>query len=130
MEYVISFVALSIIFGLIDAIWLKTMRPVYEKELHGLLREKPRMVPAVIFYAIYVIGVVVFVIMPAVQANAWWQAGLMGVLFGIASYATYDLTNLATLKNWSNKIAVIDIIWGGAVTAVSSAFVAWLVMQW
>ena len=130
LEYLIGFTIFGAIFGLIDAVWLKNMRPLYDKELGSLLRAKPKMLPAVMFYGIYVVGSVVFVVVPAVQADVWWQGLVMGAIFGIVAYATYDLTNLATLKNWSAKIALIDIVWGGVVTAIASAVVTWALMQW
>ncbi len=129
MDYVIGFVVLGGVFALIDAVWLKKMKPFYAKEIGSLLRHKPDITSAVIFYALYVFGATLFVVMPAVSAGVWWYGAIMGLLFGVVTYGTYDLTNLATLKGWSKKLSLIDIAWGGILTALSST-VAYVVVVW
>jgi uncharacterized membrane protein len=129
MDYVISFVVLGGVFALIDAVWLKKMKPLYAKEIGSLLRHKPDIGSAIIFYVLYVFGASLFVVMPAVSAGVWWYAAIMGLLFGAVTYGTYDLTNLATLKGWSKKLSFIDIAWGAILTALSSA-IAYFVVVW
>jgi uncharacterized membrane protein len=78
------------------------------------------MTAAVVFYLFYVAGIVGFAILPALNANSWVWALVAGVALGLIAYGTYDFTNLATLKNWSWKVTVVDLIWGGAVTGAAA----------
>ncbi|MBH1956627.1 DUF2177 family protein [Candidatus Saccharibacteria bacterium] len=121
MNFIITFVTFGIIFALIDAVWLKTSNALYKKELGSLIREKPDFVAAIIFYVIYVAGVSLFTITPVLdRSGSWLDVLLLAGMFGLVAYATYDLTNQATLKGWSKKIVVIDLVWGMAATAVSA----------
>ncbi len=128
MEYVISFIVVGVVFALIDAVWLKSTKAFYSKEFGSMLLPKPKMIPAVIFYLIYIFGLTVFVLTPALNLNSLQHAVVMGALYGVVAYSTYDLTNLATLKGWSSKVTVVDIIWGGFVTALSTV-VAFLIVD-
>ena len=83
----------------------------------NILLKDFNMIPALLFYAIYVVGTIVFVINPALEKDSWMHALGYGTLFGFVAYATYDLTNLATLKGFSPKIVVIDLLWGAFITA-------------
>lgn len=122
MELVVKLLAAGAIMGVLDFFWLGFIaKKLYYSELGGLLLSKPNMTAALAFYVIYVIGVVMFVISPALAKHDIWYALGMGALFGLVAYATYDLTNLATLKGFSTKIVVIDLIWGMALTAVVAA---------
>jgi uncharacterized membrane protein len=118
------------IFALIDAVWLKSMNKLYKKELGGLLLDRPKMGAAIIFYLLYILGMMVFVLVPAIGAGEWQKATLHGILFGVVTYATYDLTNLATLKNWSVKVTIVDLLWGGFVTAVTVTVTYFIVAGW
>lgn len=110
------------IMGVLDFFWLGFVaKKLYYSEIGKLLLDKPNMVPALIFYVIYVVGIVVFVVNPALEKGSWLQALGFGALFGFVAYATYDLTNLSTLKDFSTKIVVIDMIWGALLTAVVAA---------
>lgn len=121
MELLIKLIAAGGIMGILDFIWLGFVaKKLYYGEMGKILLEKPNMLPALLFYAIYVVGVVVFVITPAVEKGSWVHALTYGALFGFVAYATYDLTNLATMKGFSTKIVIIDLIWGAALTAVVS----------
>lgn len=121
MNFIITFVTFGIIFALIDAVWLKRSNTLYKKELGSLIREKPDFVAAIIFYVIYVAGVSLFTITPVLdRSGSWLDVLLLAGMFGLVAYATYDLTNQATLKGWSKKIVVIDLVWGMAATAVSA----------
>ncbi len=121
MTILIAIIAAGIIMGMLDFVWLKYLsKDLYQKEIGSLLREKPSMVPALIFYFIYVIGVVTFIVIPAVDSSSWIEALLRGAMLGVVAYATYDLTNLATLKNFSKTIVYIDIAWGAFITAVTA----------
>lgn len=102
-----------VIFIVVDAFWLGLVAPkFYKKHLGHLMAEKPNFIAAGIFYLVYILGTVYLIILPAVNANSIGTAFLTGAIFGFVAYATYDLTNLATLKNWSIKVTVVDLIWG------------------
>lgn len=121
--YAISFV----IFFAIDLFWLGIVaKKIYQEEIGHLLKTDVNWIAAVLFYLLFIGGLVVFVLIPAVQAGNIWKAILLGALFGFITYATYDLTNLATLKDWPLKITIIDLIWGtflGASTSTISYLV-------
>ena len=131
----IYFVAL-LIFLAIDAVWLFTAgRTIYVSEIGSLLRDKPNFVVAFIFYLIFVAGLVSFVIQPALQAditqNDIWHIILRGGFFGLVAYATYDMTNLSTLKDFTVRIALIDMAWGTFLSAaVSGGTVALIRSYW
>ena len=97
-------------FLLIDAIWLGLVAPkFYKAQIGHLMSEKPNFVAALIFYLIFIVGVVYFVVNPAVEAQSMTKVLVAGALFGVMTYATYDLTNLATLKDWPIKVTIIAI---------------------
>jgi len=117
------FVALTT-FLIIDGIWLTLIaKNFYAKHLGFLMSKTPNLAAAGIFYLIYILGMVVLVISPALQKHSLSQAIFMGALFGLCGYATYDLTNLATISNWPLLITIVDLIWGtflsGAVAGTS-----------
>lgn len=122
MEILVKLLAAGAIMGALDFIWLGFIaKKLYYGEMGKILLEKPNMLPALLFYAIYIVGIVAFVVTPALEKQSILYAFGMGALFGFVAYATYDLTNLATLKGFSAKVVVIDLIWGAALTAVVSA---------
>ncbi len=115
----IAYAAAFVIMGGLDFVWLSlTVDPIYHRAMGSVLAEKANMSAAAAFYVIYVLGVVVFAIMPAVADGDWQGAVLRGALFGFVAYATYDLTNLATLRVWSLRVSLIDMAWGSLVTAM------------
>ena len=100
-------------FLVIDLVWLGFIaNNLYRKYLGFIMRPSPNWTAAIIFYLLYLAGLVFFVINPAVEKSSWKFALLAGMIFGLITYATYDLTNLATLKDWPILITVIDLIWG------------------
>jgi len=108
-----TYVIALVVFFLIDIVWLVMVaRKLYQKELGYIMSEKPNWIVAAFFYLIFIAGLVFFVINPALEKNSWTYALLVGMLFGLITYSTYDLTNLATLKGWPIKITIIDLIWG------------------
>jgi uncharacterized membrane protein len=113
-------IALPVFFA-IDMLWLGLVAKNFYKEQIGMLM-KPEVnwVAAIIFYLIFVGGMVVFVITPALTKGAWTHAMLMGALFGFVCYATYDLTNLAVAKDWPILVTVVDLIWGAVLAATVS----------
>lgn len=105
-------VAFAIFFA-IDILWLGLIaKNMYSKHLGFIMAPKVKWVAAIIFYILFVIGLVFFVINPAIAKGSWSYALLAGVFFGFITYATYDLTNLATLKDWPLVITIIDLAWG------------------
>ena len=119
-----AYVVAAVVFLLLDAIWLTAMAPLlYRPAIGHLMRADFDALAAALFYAIYLSGVVVFVVKPAVDARS---AFTRGALFGLVSYATYDLTNQATLIDWPWRVTAADLAWGAFVTA-ASATVAWVV---
>lgn len=130
-EFFVKLVVAGIVMGLIDGVWLGVVaNKLYKSELGNLLRPKPDMVAAVLFYVIYVIGIVVFAVLPAAGSDSAWVALGLGGLFGLVAYATYDLTNLATLKDFSRKIVVIDMVWGTVLTASVSVLTYLVTELW
>ena len=129
MTYVVAYIATAVVFLGLDAIWLsKVALGMYRQELGSLLLDKPNLPIAAGFYLLYVAGIVILAIVPALGEGGWIKALLMGAVLGLVAYGTYDITNLSTLKGWSVKLAVIDIAWGTALTAVS-ATIGYLVVK-
>jgi len=118
------------VFFAIDMIWLGlAAREFYRNNLGHLLRPDVNWTAAIGFYLLYIAGIMIFAIMPALEENSLRRAVLFGGLFGFFAYATYDLTNLATLKGWPLNVAVVDIIWGIVLTA-SVAAAGFFIGQW
>jgi uncharacterized membrane protein len=121
MIYVVAYIAAATGFLLLDFLWLGFVaKTFYRQEIGALLLEKFNMTAAIGFYLIFVVGVVIFAVLPALQAGSWKTALLYGALFGFFTYATYDMTNLATLKGWSFPVTVVDIAWGAFLTGISA----------
>lgn len=121
--YILSYVATAIVFLGMDSIWLGTMgNALYRPLLGGLMLEKFSLAPAAAFYLLYVVGIVFFAVSPAFDSGRWTTALVHGALFGFFAYATYDLTNQATLKNWPMTITIVDLCWGTVVTGVAATF--------
>lgn len=119
-QWIAAYVAAAIVFAGLDALWLGVVaRTLYQREFGSMLLEKPNMVAAVIFYALYLVGVVVFAVKPGLDSGSWTKVVVYGALFGLIAYATYDLTNLATLKGFPFKVVIPDLLWGMAVTTAA-----------
>lgn len=117
-EFLIYFVIAFVIFLIIDVLWLGFVaRKLYSKLLGYIMTEKVNLPAAIIFYVIFILGLVYFAVF---NVNVWYMALLNGAILGFLAYATYDLTNLATLKGWPLKITIIDLIWGTSLGAVVS----------
>lgn len=124
MDYLYQFLAVAGVFLIFDIIWLKYVsKKFYQKYLGNMLKKKPDMFAAATFYLIYVLGIVVFALSPALrQGEILWAAGL-GTLLGFTMYATYDLTNQATLKNWPRIVTMVDLLWGTIATGATATIV-------
>ena len=111
----------SIIFLLIDVIWLSfSVKYFYRPNIGHLLLDKPILWAAALFYLIYVFGIAFLVIQPTIESDYIFKAIYNGFLFGLVAYGTYNLTNMATIKGWSSTVVFVDMLWGGSLTAFSS----------
>lgn len=120
-QYVTAYLATGLAFALIDAVWLRTMYDrLYKVEIGTMLLDGLRWGPAISFYLLYITGIMVFAMRPAFASGRWQTALLYGALFGFFTYMTYDLTNHATLKVWSLKVTILDIIWGSVLTGAAA----------
>ncbi|MNQ18117.1 hypothetical protein D3C85_311510 [compost metagenome] len=130
MNLILVFIVTAIIFALIDAAWLKSTSRFYKSELGGLLLKVPNFPAAVLFYLIYVVGMIVFAVHPALEQQNWGVALGYGATLGFIAYATYDLTNLATLRKWSRTVVIVDMAWGTVVTAAASTAAYFVLSAW
>jgi uncharacterized membrane protein len=126
MDFFIQVLVTLLIFTLVDLVWLVRVAPkLYRKYIGHLMSDRVNIAAAALFYVVFIVGLVYFVIGPNI--NDPLTAFLSGAMFGVVTYATYDLTNLATLKAWPITITVIDLIWGTLVTAVTSGLVVLII---
>jgi uncharacterized membrane protein len=126
-KYIIAYLATGLSFAVIDSVWLRTMYTrLYQPEIGEVLMKGLRWGPAVAFYLLYIMGMMVFAVGPALKAGQWQTAVMQGALLGFFCYATYDLTNYATLKIWSLKVTILDMIWGSFLTGSAALAGFWL----
>jgi len=119
-------IALPVFFA-IDMVWLGLVaKDFYRAQIGTLMKSDVNWAAAIIFYLIFIAGLVVFVISPAVEKGSWTHAFLFGALFGLVCYATYDLTNLAIAKDWPLLVTIVDLVWG-AVLAASVSVVTYFI---
>ncbi len=112
---------------IIDLIWLLGIaRNLYRDEMGSLMASEPKLWAGLAFYLLYALGASIFVIFPAISKLSWIYAAQYGALFGFFCYMTYDLTNLAVIRDFPMRLAFIDIAWGSAVTALSAALAYWV----
>ncbi len=110
-------IALPIFFA-IDMVWLGLVaKNFYRTQIGSLMKSDVNWTAAIIFYLIFIAGLIVFVISPAMEKGSWTHALIYGALFGLVCYATYDLTNLAVAKDWPLLVTVVDLSWGGILAA-------------
>lgn len=115
------------IFFAIDMVWLGVVaKDFYKQQIGYLMKSDINWTAAIIFYLIFIAGLVLFVIQPALEKGNWMHALMFGALFGFITYATYDLTNLATVKDWPLMVTIVDLIWG-SVLAASVSTIAYIV---
>jgi uncharacterized membrane protein len=122
-KYITGYIATGLAFAIIDSFWLRAMYTrLYQPEIGELMmRGGFRLGPAVVFYLLYILGMMIFAVTPAFAAGRWQVALVQGAMFGFFCYMTYDLTNHVTMKIWSTKVTVLDIIWGTVLTGSASA---------
>lgn len=120
-QYVLAYLATAIVFFALDYVWLAYVaRSFYQKHIGPLLLESPNMAAAAGFYAVYIVGIVIFAVSPALKSASASHALIYGALFGFFAYATYDMTNIATLKGWSWTVVIIDTAWGTFLTGIAA----------
>ncbi len=124
---VVAYVSTLVVFAAIDFVWLSVMANVlYRPALGDMLAADFRPVPAVLFYLIYAAGLTFFAVRPGLVTAKFGTSFLYGALLGFVAYATYDLTNQATLANWSTTLTIADLIWGSVLSAVSACAGHWI----
>jgi uncharacterized membrane protein len=128
MLYAIAYALTFVIFAALDIVWLTTMgAKLYKQTLGPILLDSIRVMPALAFYLMYPAGLVIFAIAPGFKSGSPSTALLYGALFGLFTYGTYELTNYATLRDWTLQITVIDIVYGVVVSGVVAALAVMLV---
>jgi uncharacterized membrane protein len=121
IRYTVAYATTLVVFLAIDAVWLTTMsQRLYRRYLADILVDDVNLTPAALFYLIYIGGIIVFATAPALSTGKWTTAAVYGALYGFFAYATYDLTNHATVRGWPTIITVADICWGSLLSAVSA----------
>jgi uncharacterized membrane protein len=127
LKYLGIYLSFLISLVIVDMVWLLVIaKNLYRDSMGDLMADEPNLAAGLAFYVLYAIGVCIFVIMPALTKQSWFDAVLYGALFGFFCYMTYDLTNLAVVRNFPTLLAFIDIAWGSFVTAALSGFIYWL----
>jgi len=127
MQYLKNYIIALVVFTLIDLVWLIFIsQKLYKAKIGHLMADKVNFPAAAVFYVLFIAALVFFVITPAVEKKSVLYALAAGAFFGLVTYGTYDLTNLATLKNWPLSITVIDLLWGSFVTGSTCAVTTWI----
>lgn len=120
-KIIVSYLLTTVVFFAVDMVWLGVIaKNLYRNYLGNFLSDSVNWTAAIIFYLLFIVGISIFAIYPSANKDSVMSAMTLGALFGFFTYATYDLTNLATLKGWPIQIVFIDIIWGACLTAIVS----------
>ena len=110
-------IAFAVFFAM-DMVWLGLVaKNFYRNQIGFLMKDEINWIAAIFLYLLFIVGLVLFVITPAMEKNSWMHALLFGALFGLITYATYDLSNLATLKDWPLLVTIVDLAWGATLAA-------------
>ncbi|MES2860182.1 MAG: DUF2177 family protein [Pseudomonadota bacterium] len=121
LKWIAAYIGTGVAFAAVDFVWLSTMtNRLYKPVIGPIMAAKPDMVAAVLFYLIYIGGIVFLAIAPALKEGLWTKAALNGAVLGFVAYATYDLTNQATLAVWDVKLTVLDLMWGTFLTTAAA----------
>ena len=121
-KYLAAYAGTALVMLVLDLLWLGVVAtPLYQQGIGHLMADEPLIAAAVVFYALYPVGIVIFAVSPQTGGSSWGRTLAMAALFGFFAYATYDLTNLATLRDWPLRLALIDMAWGTFVSAASAA---------
>ena len=129
-KYFAAYAATAVVMIAIDLLWLGVIaKPLYRDGIGHLMSDSPNIPAAVIFYLMFPVALLIFAVMPNAASPEWTKTLVAGALFGLFTYATYDLTNLATLKGWPIGLAALDVAWGALVSAMSALAGKWA-MGW
>ncbi|MGG7518375.1 DUF2177 family protein [Allorhizobium undicola] len=121
LKYALAYLSTAVVFFGLDFVWLgKVATGFYKSRLGDIMLERPNFTAAAVFYLFYIAGIVYFAVAPALQGNSLATALISGALLGLLAYGTYDMTNLATLKNWSLSLSLVDMAWGTFLTAIAA----------
>lgn len=127
---VTAYVAMAVVFLGLDVIWLGFISvDIYKRAIGHLLAEKPDFGAAAAFYVLYLACAVYFAVLPALKAQKPGRAFREGALFGLVAYATYDLTNQATMRDWPLSVTVIDLVWGSFATSFAATAATWIALK-
>lgn len=122
MDLLKSAAAAGAILAVLDLLWLGVIaRGWLAQQLEPLMREQIMLAPAILFYLLYSVGLGFFAVQPSLGTGDWMRAAMVGAFFGLVAYGTYDLTNLATIRNWPLPMVIVDMVWGAVLSAVSAA---------
>lgn len=121
VRWIASYAVAGIVFGLLDFVWLSRLgRGIYEQRLGSMLADSPNMIAALMFYAVYLVGITYFAVLPSLDADSIGKAAVAGALLGLVAYATWNLTNLAVVRDWPASLTPIDMAWGTLATCATS----------
>lgn len=121
LKFCVAYAATATTFLLVDLVWLGfAVKAFYRTNIGALLADQINIAAAVIFYLLYIVGIVIFAISPALESGSWRISLILGSLFGFFAYATYDMTNLATLRDWPVVVTAVDMAWGTFLTGLSA----------
>ena len=125
-KYFAAYAATAVVMIAIDLVWLGVIaKPLYRDGIGHLMSDSPNLAAALLFYLMFPVGLMIFAVAPNATSSEWMSTLVAGALFGLFTYATYDLTNLATLKGWPIGLAVLDVAWGTFVSSVSALAGRW-----
>jgi uncharacterized membrane protein len=121
LKYFVAYAVAATVFLVVDLMWLGfAAKGFYRANIGALLADQINITAGGLFYVLYIVGIVIFAISPALEAGSWRTALIMGALFGFFAYATYDMTNLATLRDWPIAVTAVDMAWGTFLTGLSA----------
>lgn len=127
MDYIKIYTAMAVTFLAVDGLWLGVIaKNFYKKYLGDLMSANPNYVAAGVFYAMYLFGLLMLIVLPAARENSLTRVIWSGALFGLVCYATYDLTSQAVIKNWPINVTVVDLIWGTFITTIVAVVGYWV----
>ena len=130
MKILYVYLSMLVTFFAIDMVWLGLVaKKFYANQLGDLMADSPNWLVAIIFYACYIVGIYIFAVRPALVSGSVMTGLIYGALFGFFCYATYDFTNLATLKNWPTTMVYVDIIWGIVITGTTALIGSWVALK-
>lgn len=130
MRIVATYIFIAIVFLGIDLLWLGVIaKGFYNEQLGPLLADTVRWIPALVFYLFYVGAILYLAVLPGAQSNSLARTAVSGAVLGAAAYGAYELTNLATLKNWPLPVAVVDLVWGTLLTTLAAG-AGYVVLKW